>query len=353
MPYKQSMPHNKAQLFLAFVSLMFLFLASAKTVSAAPLTNSMVRLDRMSTSTATTGTVCANPATTATENDVQITFPTGFTVSETLGDWTVTTTNLPEFNGTVATAWPSIAQATAADNTTKVVTFPSGDLTPGTIYCFNWDDSAALTTQGGAASDISATITTRDSNPTNIDSTDFAIAVISDDQVVLTATVPPTFSFTLGENTETFTTDLSSSSVVSTDGVTVTIGTNAANGWLAWIVSANQGLDSSTTSETIDTGGSIDDACTTLTTGSDFYQLDVDLTQDSGTGDGTVDIDDEYDCAATTGGTLPSAFEEIAEGDGTTAGDILTLIARATITAVKAAADDYTDTWTIVGAGNF
>jgi hypothetical protein len=56
---------------------------------------------------------------------------------------------------------------------------------------------------------------------------------------------------------------------------------------------------------------------------------------------------------STSGGALSTTFQPIAAANGTTDGDVLTLIERAKITAVQAAATDYTDTLTVVAAGRF
>ena len=80
------------------------FAVNSSSSNAAALTQTLVRFDRMKTSTATTGTVCAKPTTIATEADVQVTFPAGYTVSATAGNWTVNTTNL---------AWPAPSIVTA------------------------------------------------------------------------------------------------------------------------------------------------------------------------------------------------------------------------------------------------
>jgi len=82
------------------------------------------------------------------------------------------------------------------------------------------------------------------------------------------------------------------------------------------------------------------------------------VTTDSGTGDGTVTqaagYGAEYNGTNTTsGGALSTTFQPIAASSGTTDGDVLTLIERAKVTAVQAAASDYTDTLTIVAAGRF
>lgn len=259
-------------------------------------------------------------------------------------------TNLPSG----ATAWVGIGTASLV--ATQNVTFPSGDLVVGTLYCFNFSATSTLTT-GTAGNDKTGVVTTEATGPTTIDSSGYALAIVSNDQIVVSATVPATFSFALSGNTDTFTSNLSSSAVVSTTGRTVTIGTNAASGWVAWVKSANAALNSVSTSSTIATAGSVDNTPTNLnpTTG---YLLDVDITTDSGTGTGTVtqaaNYGAEYAGATTEeGGSLATTFESIAASSGTTDGDVLTLIERAFISAVQAAATDYTDTLTIVAAGRF
>lgn len=308
-----------------------------------------IRLDRLAASTTTGGTVCAQADSVATEVDVQVVFPTGFTVNSTASNWTVTTTNLPSG----ATAWPSIGTASAVSGQT--VTFPSGDLTVSTLYCFNFSGTSTLT-NATAGNDKTGTVTTRATGPTTIDSSGYALSIVSDDQIVVTATVPATFSFALSGNTDTFTGNLSTTTT-STSGKTVTISTNAASGWVAWVKSANAALNSVSTGASIATAGSLDNAPTDLASATG-YVLDVNVTTDSGTGTGTVTQASNYGAEyngtnATSGGTLSTAFQPIAASDGTTDGDILTLIERAKISAVQAAATDYTDTLTVVAAGRF
>ncbi|NTW46474.1 MAG: hypothetical protein HGB18_05555, partial [Candidatus Moranbacteria bacterium] len=330
---------------LVFVALLPIFFA--RPASAAGLQQAMVRLDRLAASTATGGTVCAKPASTATEATVKVTFPTGFTVGTTASNWTVTTTNLP--NG--ATAWPSIATATTVSG--QDVTFPSGDLTAGTLYCFNFSGTTTLT-NSTAGDNKTGTITTQATGPSAIDSSGYALSIVSNDQIVVSATVPATFSFALSGNTDTFTSNLSTTTT-STSGRTVTIGTNASSGWIAWVKSATATLSSASTGASIATAGSVDNSPSDLasTTG---YVLDVDVTTDSATGTGTVsqasNYGSEYNGTNTTsGGALSTTFQPIAASSGTTDGDVLTLTERAKITAVQAAATDYTDTLTVVAAG--
>jgi hypothetical protein len=312
---------------------------------AAGLTQAEVRLDRLKASTATGGTVCAKTTTVGVETTVKVDFPTGFTVNGTASNWTVTTTNLP----TGSTPWIGIGTASLVAS--QAVTFPSGDMVVGTLYCFNFSGTTTLTT-GTAGNDKVGVVTAQLAGPTTNDSSSYSLSIISDDQIVVSAVVPPTFSFALNGNTDAFTANLSTTTV-STTGKTATITTNAANGWVTWVKSANAALSSASTSATIATAGSIDAAPTDLA-GTTGYVLDTDLTTDSGTGTGTVTVDAEYNGSNTTsGGTLSTNFQPIASCNGTTAGDVLTITERAKITAVQKAANDYTDTLTVVSAGLF
>jgi len=311
---------------------------------AAGLQQASVRLDRMQASSATTGMVCAKTATVdVTESNVVVTFPAGFTLG-LAATFTVDTANLPSG----ASVWSGIG--TATNVTGQAVTFPSSNLTADTLYCFNWINSSAVTnnTAGGSQTGTIAS---------GGNSSAYAVAVVSSgaDQIGVTATVPATFTFALGGTTAALGT--LSTTTASATGVTATIATNAASGWVAWVKSANAGLFSASTSATVSTAGTINDTPSDLA-GLDGYVLDVDITTDSGTGTGTITqaagYGAEYAGAnATSGGTLSTTFQPIAASNGTTDNDVLTLIPRAKISAIQAAAPDYADTLTVVAAGRF
>lgn len=324
---------------------------SQKAQAAANLAQAYIRLDRIKAATATGGTVCAKPTTLSTEAFVQVTFPMGFTVAATPANWTTTATNLP----TGATAWPGIGTATAAAG--QVVTFPSTDLTVGTLYCFNFSATNTLTTST-AGNDKVGIITTRTSVPADIDTANYAMSIISDDQIVITAVVPPLFSFVLSGNTDAFTANLSTG-VVSTTGKTTTITTNASNGWVTWVKSATaNGLTSASTGANIAHAATANDDTPTILGANKGYVLDVAITTDSGNGTGTVTQAAGYGAEfngndTTSGGSMETTFRPIAASSGTTDGDVLMLTERASITAIQQAATDYTDTITVVSAGRF
>jgi hypothetical protein len=321
------------------------FAFNSSNSNAASLTQTLVRFDRMKVSSPTTGTVCAKPTTVAVEADVQVAFPAGYTVSTTLGNWTVNTTNLAWPTGAVA--WPGINTATVAASQT--VTFPSTDLTVGTLYCFNWTNTAAVSVSAAATSSNSGTITTRTGVPVIIDTASFSTASITDDQIIVTATVPQTFSFALSGNTDALGTLATGSVVSSPTPRTATVNTNAKNGWYVWAKDANTGLASAAASSTI--ASTTPGSTSTLSAGTTGFNTGVGSTQVGGTG--TITVVPAFVGGATTGGGLDTSFRSLASSNGSADTAVLTLTNHVAISVTTPAATDYTDTITVVGAGLF
>lgn len=322
-------------------------LAGGGIASAASLNQVLVRFDRLQTSTATTGTVCANiTAANGTEASLNVAFPTGYTVSTTVANWTVSTTNLAWPTG--ASAWPGIGTASAVSGQT--VTFPSGDAVTNGLYCFNWTNTAAMTTKSTASSDNTGSLTTRNSTPATIDSGGFATATVSADQIVVTASVAETFSFALSGTTDNLGA-LSTSSVVSSPTPrTATISTNANNGWSAWAKDNNTGLNSATASYTI--ASTTPGTNSTLSGGSEGYNTGVTASQVGGSG--TISVAAAFAGGASgQGGGLDTSLRTLASSNGTADSATLTLTNNATISALTPAASDYTDTITVIAAGLF
>lgn len=327
----------------------------ASRAHAAALTQVMVRFDRMKASTFTSGMVCAKPSSTATEGKVKVTFPTGFTASATVGDWTVDTTvtsNWPSGG----TAWPGINTATAASG--QDVTFPSSDLTAGTLYCFNWTNtSAALQQPSSIGSSEIGSVTTQTSVPADIDTAQFATATITDDQIVVTATVPPVFTFALSGTSDTLGTMSTGSVAHSPTPRTATVGTNAKNGWSIWAKSAaaNGGLTSASASYTIPStcnAGTQVGTNSTLGSGTEGYNTGITGSHASGTG--SITVSSVFDGGSTSkGGGLCGTLQTLATSNGTASADVLTLTNNVAISNATSAATDYTDTITVVGAGLF
>jgi hypothetical protein len=359
-------PLLKKTSFTSILILLFVFILPiifSEKAEAAGFTQAYIRFDHMASNTATTGMICAKPSSTLTTyRKLEVTFPdensaTDFVVSTTAANWQSGNISTSSIDGN--TAWPDITNTTASISGNIVTWTHTADqtLSSSNTYCFRWTNTAALTTPTtGGASSLVGTARALNSSDSELMNSKYSTAIISNDQIVVSATVPPTFTFSLSGNTDSLGT-LSSASIASSSGKTVTLATNAASGWVVWVKSANAALNSASTGATIATAGSLDNTPTDLasTTG---YVLDVNITTDSGTGTGTVsqasNYGAEYNGTSTTeGGTLSTTFQPIAAANGTTDGDYLTLIERAKISAVQAAATDYTDTLTVVAAGRF
>lgn len=319
-------------------------LALSRTAHAADLTRVLVRFDRMAQNTPTTGTVCANPTSAGTEDDVQVVFPTGYTLG-LAATFVVNTTNLAWPTG--GTIWPGIG--TATNVTSQTVTFPSTDLTPGTLYCFNWTNTAAVTTVNSASANQTGSVTTR-ASATPIDSSPYSTATIANDQILVTATVPQTFSFALSGNSDALGTLGTGSVTSSSSPVTATINTNAKNGWYAWARDSQTGLHSASASATIPS--TTPGTNSTQVAGTPGYNTGVTATSGGGTGtatpapafDGTTPGD---------GGGLDTSLRTIATSGGTAQAHVLTLTNNVAIGVTTPAATDYTDTITVIGAGLF
>ena len=322
-------------------------LGTLSTAHAATLTSTYIRLDRMKAAQTTSfrlvfRTVSAGATSVAINfNGADV---TTWTASSGLVNATQTVSSVTCATETGFTGLPG--SITAAGSSATVTISAVTALSATTTYCVDLTSASAVTT--ATAGEYHPTITV------GSDSTTTSVRTISNDQVVVSAVVPPSFNFVLDGNTTSFTANLDSTAVRSTTGRTITITTNAANGWVAWIKDLNQGLQSAVASKTIATSGTINATPNTLSAGTEGYVLDADLTTDAASG-GTVTIAAEYNGGANAGGTLSSSFQPIATSTGTAggSGDVITLVGKAAIAGDTPAAADYTDTWTIIGAGTF
>jgi len=349
-----------AQAFVPFLSM---------SASAGTLTNTLVRVDRLAQSQTTGGMVCAKSTTASVEAHVQVSFPgngtqgsNSFGVNTTAGNWTTTTTNLP--NG--ATPW--IGVGTATNVSTNTVTFPSGDMVVGTLYCFNFAAASTLSTPTNNGTNLTATVTTQDSTPSTIDSGTYAMTIVGAgaDQITVNATVNPTFSMSLvGPSGQTDSLGTLTTGAVATSASTfivATVSTNAANGWYLWGKDSNQGLKSASAGNYTIPSNCSSGAGTnsTLSAGTEGYNLGATVTaQGSGSGGtatttGTGLVFDNAGGTAGKGAGLCSAnYQSIATSNGTANAATVTMKNNAAISGVTKPGSDYTDLETFVGAGLF
>lgn len=349
---------------------------------AAAFTRAMVRLDRLTGTTATGGRVCVVPATTDTEGKIIVRFPTtaatDFVVNSTAANWTTNATFESgfTFNGGAVTAMP-ITGNVASSVSGKDVTFTlSSDLTVGTSYCFNFSATSTLTTSSaGAAASVFAYLETQRSDNTQIDKTFWGVTIISNETVTVSAVVAPFFTMALNGSTDTFATNLSSSAVNTSNGNrTIQVDTNALNGWIVWA----KGTNFKTVTDTGTNPANRHGALTSVTAGgyaisnnttnalaspsashafsggSEDYGLATTINTD-GAGGGTVALNAVYNgtTAGNAGVIDPTQYRPIASANGTATADILNIRMLVTISNATPPGADYTDTLTYVGAGQF
>lgn len=325
--------------------------------SASSLTNTLVRFDNMAQNTFTSGLVCAaaSSASAGTEAAVKVTFPTGYTVSTTAADWTVSTATTSDWP-LGATAWPGIAVPTGSGiflATGQTVTFPSSDIADTTEHCFNWtNNTAALKTAASPGSDLQGSVATEVSGGTAIDTGNYATATVSGDQVSVSASVNPTFQMAMSASSDNLST-LSSGAVAHTGTpFTMTVSTNAKPGWQAWASSKNHGLTSTAASYTIasNCAGNVG-TNTTLSAGTEGYNLGAVSTSGGGS---TLTVASVFDGSSTSkGGGLCSNLQTIATSNGKASNAQLTFTNNAAVSGSTPAANDYNDVETFVAAGLF
>jgi len=353
---KRSASKVSSRTIIGIVIVQLVFVWLTQVVHAATLTDTSIRLNRLQAG-ATTSFRLVFKTVGAGATSVAINFngadTTTWTGSSGLVNATQTTATAACATETGATALPGTLSASGSGSTVTITGVTA--LAATTTYCVDLTSASAVT--NAAANEYHPTITV------GSDSTTVAVRTISNDQIVVSAVVPPLFNFVLGGNTDSFP-NLSTTSVSSTAGKTVTITTNAPAGWIAWVKDLNGSSGSPTkgalksitaSNYTIPTtnANALGSASHTLTTGSEDYGLGVIISTDA-SGGGTVSLDPAYDGTSSKAGVLdPNTYRTIASSNGTANGDIINLAERATISGNTAAANDYSDTITIIGAGSF
>jgi hypothetical protein len=332
---------------VTFISLLSPFFSP--DMAGAAVTESFVRFDRLATGAAISGTACLK-STLTTQTNVVLVLPTGWTVSQTASNWTVTTTNLPTdpSGGGAATAWPGIGTASSVNGLSVV--FPGTALTAGTFYCFNF--TGASSTVGSAADNQTGQLKTQGGTPYT-DSTDYAVSIVSTgaDQIAVTASVSATMTFSLSGNTIALGA-LNTATPIS-GSVVQHVSTNARNGYISWIQGTSTtggtggGLHSTTANADISSPSSFPTVSDLASTTG--VVLDADATAGSPT------INAGYDGTNTTsGGHIDGGiFREVSSGTGVQDDTQVTLNVRAKIASTQLAASDYADTLVVSAAGSF
>ncbi len=160
----------------------------------------------------------------------------------------------------------------------------------------------------------------------------------------ITGTVTPSFTMSLSGSSDTIAT-LSAVSLTLSTGITVTINTNAASGWNLYAMDSNAGLHSTQAAHTVPSvAAGSNQTMNGGTIGTEAYALGV-------SANATTNY--AYN-GGTTGGALSStAFNRVATS-GTTAANVTQVLHELVdIAGTTQPGTDYTDTITVIGAGQF
>jgi hypothetical protein len=341
-----------------------------------------VRFDSLKAlDTGVTGRACFQPSVTTAINSVQIVFPqdsgTDYSLNTTAANWTITTSPLDTTPsetaatgiGTTATSIVNTAPKSLSINFTSPLT-PS----LGTLYCFNWSGTSTLTMpSAGATENVGGVVNTYsavNNGGTWINSSSYSepqtVATVGD-TVAVNAVVPPSFSFALNGSTDTFATNLSASSVNTSNGALKGIvTTNAASGWVVWAkdvqgtgnTCTKGGLWSPTKLYCIQSAATANSAPALVTTGAENYAFSVNNNTTGTAGTCTLVNVASYNYDGIThagyGGVLSNtAYNPIASCNGTSTASNVYFQELVTTTGATPAANDYADTIQLTGAGQF
>ncbi len=347
---------------LAAASLLFSFLLPS-IAGATQLTQAGLRLGRLGNGASSGNDLLVTFKLNTTPTSVakiKVTFPTGFTI--TAGTPTVSTTGFPATPGSI-TAPPGTLTAAATsggaglggDITVSGLT--SASLSGSTLYGFVIPTGTI--TNPSTLGQYNTTTESQNSGGTPIDTTTTPIyitgATADKDKIAVSASVAPNFSFSLSTNTDTVPA-ADPSTIQTSAGVTMTVGTNSPLGYTAYVKSANAALLSAISSGTPIATGTFDATPEVFTAGTTKYGFVPSTGTACSSCTGSISYDAEYaNNDSTHGGAFNAAnsFASFVSRSGYTNADQITLKERVTVANTVGYANDYTDTLTIVAAGNF
>lgn len=347
----------------SIIVLVFSFLIPA-FADAAQLNQASVRLGRlgMSASSGNDMLVTFKLNTTPTSvAKIRVTLPSGFTIAN--GTPTPDTSSYPTTPASITAPSGTLAATTSSGSRTVVVSgLTSGSLTNSTLYGFTIPTGTVTNPGSGGQYDI--TVESLTSGDVTIDSTVVPVWITgsgpNEDQVTVNASVAPNFSFSLNANSDTIP-ELDPSEPQTSTGVSMTVGTNSPLGYTAYVKSANGALTSATSSNTpIDTGD-FDGSPDTVSGGTAMYGFVPTTGSACAVCVGSLVYDAEFSAGSgapissdsQAGSFNTTNFASFVSRIGYTDLDTILLRERASVSQTIGYANDYTDTLTIIAAGNY
>jgi hypothetical protein len=347
---------NKLYLLVAF-ALVFSFILPS-IAGATQLSQTSVRLGRLGISASSDNDLLVTfklNTTPTSVSKISVTFPTGFTIAD--GTPTVGTSGFPNTPASI-TAPPGVLTSASTSSTKTIVVsgLTSASLDSATLYGFTIPTGTI--TNPGTAGQYNLSVESQDSGGAAIDTTMAPVYIYGAgsnvDQVTVNASVAPNFSFSLSANSDTIP-KVDPTTIQTSGGVTMTVGTNSPLGYTAYVKSSNNSLTSATSPGTPITGGTFNGSPDSLSPGTTKYGLVPATGTACSTCTGSLSYDAEYVVSDGThaGAFNTTNFASFVSRSGYTDSDQVTLKERVAVANTIGYANDYTDTLTIVAAGNY
>jgi len=349
----------KNKRFLVIAAVLALSILMPAAASASQLTQTSVRLGRFGIGATVGNDLLVTFKLNNTPTNVAkitVTFPVGFVIAN--GTPAVQTTGFPNTpTGITVPPGSLTATATAASRTIVVSGFTSPSLNNTTLYGFIIPSGTITNPSSAGQYNLSVESDTAAGATIDI-TTPVAVyiygGVANQDQINVSADVAPNFSFSLSANNDVIP-KVDPTTIQTSSGVTMTVGTNSPLGYTAYVKSANGALVSATNPGTPITTGTFDGTPDALTPGATDYGFVPSTGASCSTCTGSLSYDSEYAVADGThaGSFNGTGFSSFVSRNGYTNADQVILKERDSVANTIGYANDYTDTLTIVAAGNY
>ncbi|MDB5171004.1 MAG: hypothetical protein JWO35_698 [Candidatus Saccharibacteria bacterium] len=296
---------------------------------------------------------------------ISVFFPSGFTLAA--GTPTVSTTGFPNTPAGISVPPGSLtatvtSSGAGAGGTIVVSGLTSASLNSSSLYGFTIPTGTI--TNPATANQYNNTVSSLTSADAVVDTTltpTYIYGLSPDqDKVTVSASVAPNFSFALSANGDTVPL-VDSSNIQTSPGVTMTVGTNSPLGYTAYVRSANGSLTSATSPATPITTGTFNGTADSVLAGTTKYGFLPTTGTACSSCTGSLTYDAEYSSGSgnpisagnQAGAFNTTNFASFVSRSGYTSADQITLKERIAVANTVGYANDYTDTLTIVAAGNF
>jgi hypothetical protein len=332
---------------LLLIISLILFLIPQKLAFAASLTALSDTLSRMKASTASNHTIkFTTPSGVAAGQTMTITFPTGFTIGSV--DYTDIDVADDGVDLTLAATASGTTWGAAFSGQVLTITSGTGTIAGSSVITIEIGLNATFGVAGDAQI-INQTVAQNNTDPKIViggtfgDAGTIAVEIVADDQVVLSASVDPSITFSLSANSSAFGSLSTGSVTTSSPNIDLTIATNANAGYT--ITVKDQGSGSAAGLYNSDASYNIASASATLSAGTEGYGIQGSSAQ--------ATIASPYNVSGNQVGALQTTAQNLATYNTSTSGNHTITVTHKAAISGSTKAGSYGDTLTYIATGNF